>query len=929
VESAGAAARLGGELRRMRRQLGLSQRFVVRAVGLSAHSNLVQYELGRRIPPGDVLLALQQLFGDASGSLRRLRAEALMERAQGPAVVASSSGAATEPATTAIPAMLPPPVADFTGRAPQLLRLEALTRASAGSAPTAVVITAIAGTAGVGKTALAVHFAHRIRHRFPDGQLYVNLRGYAPTPPMRCDHVLAVFLQALGIHAEAIPADQDAAVGLYRSLLADRRVLVVLDNAHDPGQVRPLLPASPSCVALVTSRDRLTGLAARDGARRLTLDTLTAAESRTLLGKLLDPVRVAAEPAAVDDLASVCAKLPLALRIAAANLTNRPHTGVARYVDELRTGNRLAALTADGDEQAAVRAAFDLSYATLTPDARRMFRLLGLTPGPDITAEAAAPLADMAVADAQRLLDRLAAGHLVEEHQPGRYTFHDLLRTYALERAELEDDQHVRAADLQRLLYWYLQAADAAAGLLYPDVLRLPVPPPATDVTPVNFADNASALAWMDAELLTLVAAARHAAEHGPHAAGWLLADVLRFYFIAHRPTAEWQTVAEAGLAAAEAAGDLPAQAIAQLSLADNHQFTGHLRAATVGYTRTLALARLANWPHCQAAALGNLGMVHQRSGQLRKAIEHYTRALALDRQTGRLLGQATNLSNLGRAYKDLGRLALSADCSAQTVGMYRRVGSPYGESNALANLSDANQLLGSYDLALDQATEAVAIQRKVGDRLGEAHTLLTIVTVYRDRGKRTYALEVAHTALALARDTHECQVTTAALNVLGTIYRDLGRDQEADDHHQQALSLARQTGEPYSEVEALLGLAVTHLGEHADRTSVLARRALTIARRHEYRMLEGRAHTCLARIHLLRGDPRRGARLGWQALAIHRETGHRLGEARTLLLLGHALRERDRSTTSARESWERALALFTTMRTPEAGQVRTLLHAS
>jgi DNA-binding SARP family transcriptional activator len=364
-------------------------------------------------------------------------------RQEVPTAVPEPTGSTAGSASARVPpAQLPADLPTFTGRTRELRQLGALPgrRGSSG-----VTIVVVAGTAGVGKTALVVHCAHRLASRFPDGQLYADLRGYAIAPPVRPEEVLARFLHALGVEADQVPADRDEAAALYRSLMAGRRILVVLDNARDARQVRPLLPGSPSCVVLVTSRNRLTALHARESARHVTLDVLTPGEAHRLLARILPAARVRDEPAAVEALAHVCAYLPLALGIAAAKLAGEG-MGVAAYVTRLSTGNRLAELEVDGDPDTAVRATFDLSYAVLAPATARLFCLLGVVPGPDVTAEAAAALVGAPVEAARRLLEELAAVHLIGRPAPGRYAFHDLLRRYAADLATAKESGPACAA---------------------------------------------------------------------------------------------------------------------------------------------------------------------------------------------------------------------------------------------------------------------------------------------------------------------------------------------------------------------------------------------------------------------------------------------------------------------------------------------------
>ena len=479
VEAGCGVRRLALELRRVRRAHGMSQREAVRRLGLSAHSNLVDYELGRRIPPADIISACEALFALPSGHLERLRDAALVERADrtpvGPPPVSPArhpvpllpgraAGRAPapvrQPPGVARPMQLPAGVVGFTGRTRYLGQLDTLLSGPDGrpdgTAAGPVRIGAVTGTAGVGKTALALHWAHRVRGRFPDGQLYVDLHGCAATPPVRAADAVARCLRALGVPAADVPTDPEDAASLYRSLLADRRLLVMLDDASSPEQVRPLLPGIAGCLLLVTSRDRLDGLVARDGTERVTLDPLTVVESVTLLARILGAERVTAELTAAVELARVCARLPLALRIAAARLAGQPGRGIGCFVAELSTGDRLAALQVADDGPTALRAAFDLSYRTLPVEAQRLFRRLGLTPGPEVTPESAAALADTTVEQAGRTLDRLARAHLLAPHRPGRYLLHELLRLYAADRARDTDPAADRAAATARLHRWRL-----------------------------------------------------------------------------------------------------------------------------------------------------------------------------------------------------------------------------------------------------------------------------------------------------------------------------------------------------------------------------------------------------------------------------------------------------------------------------------------
>jgi DNA-binding SARP family transcriptional activator len=830
--------------------------------------------------------------------------------------------AAPGPAGVVVPAQLPAPPAAFTGRAAALKRLDELLP----GAERGVTIGVISGMAGIGKSALAVQWAHRARDRFPDGQLHVDLRGYAPQAPLRPIEALAGFLQALGVPAGQVPVEVEPAAGLYRSLLADRKVLVLLDNAYGVEQVRPLLPGGTGCLVLVTSRDRLGGLVAHEGAEHLRLDVLDAAEARTLLTRILTTERVAAEPEATDELAGQCALLPLALRIAAANLTLHPRRRIADQVADLASGNRLGALAVDGDEQGAVGAAFDLSYAALAPDERRLFRLLGLVPGPHVTVAAAAALGGVPAADAARLLGRLSGGHLLDQPAADRYAFHDLLRRYAADRVREEDPAADRAAATERLLDWYLRAADTARDLLYPEVLRLPAPPgpPVAD-----FADHTEALAWLEAERPNLLAAVRHAAAHGPLPFAYRMADALHGYYWLRMYPVEWLAVAGAALAAAEADGDLPGQVVAQRALADAHMRLSRYDVATDRYTRALALAGRTGWVQAECAALNGLGSMYRRLQRLPEAVDAYQRALALNRKSGWLAGQAANLGNLGIIFGEVGRLRESADYTAQALAIYRETGAHSKEAIGLGVLGEVCHLLGRLDEAEEILTRALERRRQVGDRSGETDSLRTLAAVHRDAGRYARALEFAAAAASLAREIKEFGYEPDAIVMLGTVLDRLGRHEEALQQCEEALRLARETGARPHEVAALIAAAEAqhHLGR-LEEAGGRAGRAVELARAGQFRVLEGQALTTLAAIELAAGAPDAAAGHAAAAVAIHRDTGHRLGEARSLVTLGR-LRRHAGDAPAAAALWDQAMVLLRDIGAAgEVARVRTLIQA-
>jgi tetratricopeptide (TPR) repeat protein/transcriptional regulator with XRE-family HTH domain len=920
---------LGRLLRDWREEAGLTQEQLAERTRLSVRT-IRALECGQALPRAATVRLLGAALGlDEPARVRLLAAAARPPRAAGrPAVPAAALGS---PAV--VPAQLPAEVASFTGRSQYLRQLDALLagggaggRQGDGSGQ-AVMIGAIAGTAGVGKTALAVHWAHQVRGRFPDGQLYVNLHGWAHGRPLSPLQALAQLLGALGVEPSKIPVEVDQAAGLYRSLLADRRVLVVLDNARNAEQVRPLVPGAAGCLVVVTSRDGLSGLVASHGARRLALDVLTLDEAVGLLAWIVGEGRIHAEPEAAAGLAEVCGYLPLALRIVAANLTGQPDQPIAGWLARLRAGDRLAELVVAGDPLAAVGTAFDCSYAVLEADAQRLFRLLGLVPGGDFTAQAAGALAGLPVGQAGWLLERLAGAHLIEPRAVGRFGFHDLLRLYARRRVE-EDSAPERQQARNRLLGWYLHTTDTADRLIHPQMLRLPVPPAGAALPAAGFDDRLEALEWLDRERRNLVAAVQHAATHGPRPLAWLLADALRGYFWASRHVVDWLAVADAGLAAADAAGDPQAQAAGQRNLGLAHYCLGDYARAAECHSSARLLARQAGWTEGEAAAVGALAMVHTMLGQLQQAADHYAQQLALNRQIGSKAGQAVTLGNLADVQRELGWPELALEHLAQALALHREVGARSAKIAFLCQLGEVYDDLGRLDAASEHLSQALTLAREAGNRYLEAYGLSTLAVVHRDAGRSTAALALAEDALALAREIGDPRVEADTLNTLGSIHLSLGRGQQAAEHHCTALELARQTSASYPETEALLGLAATcqRQGQHTQALEH-AELARTLACEASFRILEGRAHGILAATHLDLDHHDEAVGHALQALAVFRETCHRLGHARALVVLGHAMR-RTGNASAARSHWREALLLLTDVGAPDAAQVRMLLSA-
>jgi DNA-binding SARP family transcriptional activator/tetratricopeptide (TPR) repeat protein len=768
------------------------------------------------VEPGDTANRLHQAM---------LRGDPALTAPAGPA------GPAEPPP---IPAELPAEVAGFVGRAEQLARLDGLAAAR---------LVAVVGTAGVGKTALVLRWAHRLRERYPDGQLYVDLCGFSATAPLRPAEVLGRFLRDLGVPPPQVPADEAEAAARYRTLLADRRVLVVLDNARDAGQVRPLLPGGTGCLAVVTSRDRLDSLVAYEGAARLRLDPLPDGESQALLAHLLGRTPLADEPAAAGDLARLCAHLPLALRIAAAGVAGR-QADLAGYVALLREQG-LDGLALVDDPQAAVRATFDLSYAALADPAQRLFRLFGCLPGVDLTGESAAALAGVDRGTAARLLDRLGAAHLLAE-DAGRFGCHDLLRDYAVRLARAMP-QAERGAAARRLIEWYVAAAEAAADLVRPDRLRLPAMVGDARAPVWGRADQA--VAWLDAERHSLAMVAQHAAGFGMPAAAWRLAGCLRSYLIQRGHLPELLAISRAALAAAESAGDPTGRAVAHLALGTAHFVRQHHELAVGQYRRAEECARAAGWQEGRAVALHSLGNAYQGAGRRAEAARSYARALDLQERLGLVHDRAATLTNVGNTRWELGELDEAVDYYRQAVTMYRAAGRRTWQLGiVLGNTGSVLSDLGRPDEALGYLTEALGIHQELGNRVSEAMATHMLAAVHREAGRLSQAAELAGGALRLAREIGDRVAEAFALSTVATIHQAGGAHQAALTANREALALARRLGHTHLAAQVHLDLAATFraLGEH-DLAGSHAAQALTIARDNDYRLLARQAYAALA----------------------------------------------------------------------------------
>lgn len=701
--------------------------------------------------------------------------QATTDRQTAPVQSDPISAAVPTGAVGAIPRQLPPAVGPFSGRAAELARLDSLLTAGrdagrtpgaeerageTGSvrSPDAMVIAAVSGTAGVGKTTLAVHWAHRVAGWFPDGQLYVNLRCFDPSGhPMTSAEALLGFLDALCVPRKRVPVGVDAQAALYRSVLAGKRVLVLLDNARSAEQVRPLLPGSAGCLVIVTSRNQLTPLVVTEGAHALPLDLLTVAEARDLLARRLGSARVDTDSGAVEQIITACARLPLALSITAAHAATRPSVPLVTLAAGLRDSAVRLDRLHGGDPASDIRGVFSWSYRTLSDQARELFCMIGLHPGPDLGAIAAASLAGLAPDRTGMLLTELVEAHLISEPEPGRYAQHDLLRAYAAERAHEQHDEQWRRAATRRLLDHYLQTAHAAVIAIDParDPIDLPAAAPGVRVGDVDEHDRA--LAWFAAEHAALVAAIRAASEDGFDDHAWRLAWTMTTYF-------DW--------------------------LGSPHDLVATQRVALE------CLLRLGDLS-AQAHVHRDLGRTLARLAQYGEADVHLTRAVELYEQLDDLVGQGRTHHNLGWMADVQGRPAEALDHAQRSHRLFAAAGNRLWQARALNAIGWLCTELGDHELAIAAGREAILLLQQLGDRHGEAGTWDTVGLALRrlgDHAEAQAAFERSREIYAVLGDRTS---GASVLIHLGDTRRAMGDSASAERSWRDALAVLEPVDHP------------------------------------------------------------------------------------------------------------------------------------
>jgi DNA-binding SARP family transcriptional activator/tetratricopeptide (TPR) repeat protein len=714
------------------------------------------------------------------------------------------------------PCLLPPDIDDFTGRQAAVAQVQRLLERERA---TAIVISAIAGKAGVGKTALAVRVAHRLRPRFPDGQLYVNLRG-AEAQVLDPAEVLAGFLRALGIEGARIPEGLEERVRQYRSRLADRRVLVMLDDAASEAQVRPLLPGSQGCAALVTSRARLSGL---EAAHPLTLDVLDPDQAVELLAKLAGSGRVTTEPEAAQLIVQLCGWLPLAVRIAGARLAGRPHWRLALLAERLGDERRRLDELTTGDLE--VRASVALSYRGRADQERRLFRLLGLLKAPSFPAWVAAALLDIRLAEAEQLLERLVDAQLVEaagQDQVGqlRYRLHDLLRVYARERLELEEPTEAQRASLERVLQAYLALAEQADALLEPSAVNHyggdPVRGP-RDHPAATFVEH-DPLGWLAAEHASLVAAVDQGCDAGLGEPSWRLATALVSFFGARAHWDDWQHTHTIALAAARRTGDRDAQGRVLGSLADLYVARNRFDEASRCLEQSLVAFRETGNRRGELQSLAGLGAIDRRQGRFDDTVTRLEQSLSGFRELGWPGGEAEALFELGEAYREQGRLEAAAVCLEQSLRLMRAVGDRLWEAPILRSLALTHCAQGRFGEAMASLEHSLALTRASGDHHGEAYVLQSLGEVHRIQGCLEEAGSCLERSLALARATGDRAAEAYVMHSLGEVRLEQGRLEEAAGCLEWSLAVFYERGLRQWEARVLssLGTLLAAKGEQA-----------------------------------------------------------------------------------------------------------------
>jgi DNA-binding SARP family transcriptional activator len=816
----------------------------------------------------------EELGADPSPSLRDLHQQIL----RGDAGLARSPlGTWTSRAPTFD--NLPRDIPNFTGRAAEMRQL--LAAATAEPARTAVVIQAIDGMAGAGKSTLALHAAHQLHDHFPDARIYLHLHAHdAHRRPLDPAAGLGTLLRILGVPADHIPRTLEERATLWRTQLASRRAIIVLDDAASQEQVAPLLPGTPSCLVIITSRNRLAGLS---GVRALSLGVLSGADAAALFANIAGSHR-ASDGESVAEITRLCGYLPLAIHLVASRLAHRPAWSVADLAQRLSdTGDRTGEIYLENPE---IAASFALSYQELSTEQQQLFRQMSLHPGPDFTLAAAAASACTALADCERCVTALLDHRMLEEPARGRFRYQDLIGAYARDLALRYDHESQRRQTVRRMLDYYLSAADKADRILYPhrDRMDVQVALPPT-VTP-HLASPQEARDWLTAESANLLSGARYADDHRlpEHAAliGHVLARFLQIQ-------GHWEDAVAAhdrAIRAWRMIGDRNGEARALTDLGSMLTRTGRYADALKHALEALAIFRADDDRHGEAKVLDRMGLVYWQSSRFKEALAHYEQALVIWRALGDRHGEADSLGHSAMCMWHVGSYDEAMRRFARALGIYREMADRQGEAKSLNNIADVQLHLGLYDEALRRYQQAQAIAQETGDRQGEAVTHNNMGNFYQRIGQYADSLSHYRNALAIYRDIGDRRCEADALNNIGSAFQRTHNYGEAIIHHQKALAVAHELAEPYQEARSLSSTGAAQL----------------MGGRHDLALQDYRAALELSR---LIGDPyQEGLALdGIGSVRLHTD-----------------------GSSAARECWRAALAIFEKIGVPEAAEVRARL---
>ncbi|MFT7840977.1 tetratricopeptide repeat protein [Saccharothrix sp. BKS2] len=732
-------------------------------------------------------------FGtETSAELDRLYHRLLTEPPTGEPDHAARSAAPVD----ARPYRFPRQVPGFTGRLELLRRLDSFLDAGP-----ADPIVALHGMPGVGKTELAVHWAHRHRDDFPDGMVLLDMRGYGSGRPLTPDHAISMLLDRLGVPADQIPVDPGRRPVVLSRALANRRTLLVLDNVRDAEQVLPLLDVTSDCFMLLTSRDRLRFLAIREGAHTLAVPEMNVEESLDLLRSTIKDDRAADDERGLLEIARLSNGLPLALKITGRHIADRPRETPGQLAEQLKAHRDLLFLDEEDEEAISLSAVFSWSYEALVSDAARLFRLMGLHPGSRVSGECTAALAGTSSREAARLLANLARVNLLDHDVANRYRIHDLLREYAAGRAQECDSPGARRDAIERLLTWYVLTSAEACGRLSPQSPPIPALPTPVEVIPLLFATDQDALDWCALERENLVAATRLASAHGFHEHAWRIPAAVQEVFERSGYHDDLLTSHELALGSARATGQVDAEIGTLNNLGLMYLNVHRVDEAFEHLLAGLDIAREQGHRPGEAVCLHNLGTVHFERGDDRKALELYGRALEINHELGGGEGEAFGHHRIGMAHHRSGNLAEAKRSFDEALRIRVEIGHVRGQGATLTALAALHQALGEPDRALEHCQRALRIHRLTGDRIETGHALMTLAAIEFDHGDLGSAHDHAAEAASLADELHDVTAQARCLHLLGRVMVFMGQERAAAQAWRQALSLFLSTNDPTARV--------------------------------------------------------------------------------------------------------------------------------